>query len=120
MAVDSGEEKAIIISCDLTSINCLLASKIREKFALLTDEVDPKYIIFGATHTHTSVGYKAPKGFAVDILDEFLPEDKKYTKLVETDDSVIGPDEALEFLSDRISLAAKQTFIMQISCDALG
>lgn len=110
MAIEGDGQKAIIISCDLTSINCLLASKIREKFAILTDEIDPKYIIFGATHTHTSVGYKGPKGFAVDILDEFLPEDKKYTKLVETDDSVIGPDEALEFLSDKISLAAKKAW----------
>ena len=110
MAVDSGKEKAIIISCDLTQITCLLASKIREKFALLTDEVDPKYLVFGATHTHTSVRYKASADFSLDILDEFLPEDKKYTELVEADDSVITPDEALEFLSDRISLAAKKAW----------
>ncbi len=110
MAIEGDGQKAIIISCDLTSINALLAEKIREKFALLTDEVDPKYIIFGATHTHTSVGYKSTKNFAVDILNEFLPDDKKYTKLVETDDSVIGPDEALEFLSNKISLAAKKAW----------
>ena len=58
MAVEGNGEKAIIISCDLTSIDSLLANKIREKFALLTDEVEPEYIVFGATHTHTSVGYK--------------------------------------------------------------
>ncbi len=110
MALEGGAQKAVIISCDLTGINPLLLEKVREKFALLTDEVDPKYIVIGATHTHTSVGYKNPKTFPVDILNEFLPEDKKYTKLVETDDSVIGPDEALEFLSDRISLAAKKAW----------
>lgn len=110
MAIDGGEQKAIIISCDLTAIFSSLADKIREKFALLTSEVDPKYLIFGATHTHTSVGYTEPKTFSVNIFSEFLPEDKKYAELVESDDSVIGPDEALEFLSDKISLAAKKAW----------
>ena len=110
MAIEGGEEKAIIISCDLTGINSLLAEKIREKFAIICPEVDPKYVIFGATHTHTSVGYKTNDDFTLKTLDEFLPENKKYTKLVEENNEVITPEEALEFLSDRISLAAKKAW----------
>ncbi len=110
MAVQSGEEKAIIISCDLTSITSGLAEKIKEKFAALTDEVDPKYIVAGATHTHTSVKYVGGASAAVQILNEFLPEGKKYTKLVEEDESVITPEEAMEFLAERIALAAKKAW----------
>lgn len=111
MAVQCGEEKAIIISCDLTSIDTALTEKIREKFAEMTDEIGTKYLVFAATHTHTSVKY-ADGSFssALQILNEFLPEGKKYTRLVEADDSVIAPEEALEFLSDRIALAAKRAW----------
>lgn len=111
MAIEGGDQKAIIISCDLVSVRAVLAKKIREKFAALTDEVDPKYIIFGATHTHTSINYASGSvSPAVKILNEFLPADKQYTKLVETDDTVLGPEEAQEFLSDRIALAAKKAW----------
>ncbi len=110
MAIEGDDQKAIIISCDVTSITAVLAEKIRKKFAELTDEVDPKYLIFGATHTHTSIKYMAGNSVAVDILNEFLPADKQYTKLVKTDDSVMGPEEAQEHLSTRIALAAKKAW----------
>ena len=110
MAVQNGEEKAIIVSCDLTSLNSILVAKAREKFAQMTDEIDSKYVIMGATHTHTSIKYAAGVSAVVQILDEFLPEDKKYKPLVEADDSVLGPEEAIEFISDRIALAAKKAW----------
>lgn len=110
MAIEGEGQKAVIVSCDLTFINNLLIDRVREKFSKLTDEIEPEYIIFGATHTHTSIGYKDERGFAVDILDEFLPEDKKYQQLVEADDDVMSPDEALEFLADKISVAAKKAW----------
>lgn len=110
MAIQNGEEKAIIVTCDLTSINAALVAKIREKFAEMTDEIDSKYVIMGATHTHTSIKYQSGFSPVVQILDEFLPEDKKYKPLVETDDSVLGPEEAMEFISDRVALAAKKAW----------
>lgn len=110
MAIQNGEEKAIIVTCDLTSINAALVAKIREKFAEMTDEIDSKYVIMGATHTHTSIKYQSGFSPMVQILDEFLPEDKKYKPLVETDDSVLGPEEAMEFISDRVALAAKKAW----------
>lgn len=111
MAIESANDQAIIISCDLTSVADNLKNKIRENFAKLTDEVAPEKIIMGATHTHTSVGYyTGTGGFATEILDEFSPEDKKYKKLVETDDSVISHKEALEFLAEKIAIAAKKAW----------
>lgn len=110
LAVEGDGQKAIIISCDLTSVSKILVDRVREKFAALTDEVDPKYLIMGATHTHTSVGYTKGASIDVRILDEFLPKDKKYKKLVKPDETVLTEDEALEFLSDRIALAAKRAW----------
>ena len=113
MAIQSGDEKAIIISCDLASTNGDLLAGVREKFAKLTDEVDPKYIIIGATHTHTSIGYEVNRGAKapdVAIFSEFFPEGKTYKELVEKDDSVIAPEEAFEMLTDRIAKAAKDAW----------
>lgn len=113
MAIHAGDEKAIIISCDMTGINGNILAAIREKFSKLTNEVSPEYILVGATHTHTSVGYEAGRGALspnVEIYSEFVPESKTYKELVEKDETVFQPEEAFEFLSDRIALAAKRAW----------
>lgn len=112
MAIDSGSEQAIIISCDLTSIAENLLNNVRESFAKINSEIAPEKIIIGATHTHTSIGYK--KGHARvnvnEILKEFMPESKNYKKLVESDDSVITPEEALVFITEKIATAANNAW----------
>lgn len=112
MSIQNGKERAIIISCDLTAVNGELIKSVREKFAQMTDEIDPKYIIVGATHTHTSHKYSSGLEKNASILSEFMKEGKgkNYSKLVETDESVLSPTEAFEFLSDRIALAAKKAW----------
>lgn len=80
MAIEGGDQKAIIISCDLTNISADLGKMIRERFAKLTDEIDPKYIIFGATHTHTSIKYGSTTGGfspAVKILKEIIENEEQ-------------------------------------------
>lgn len=110
MALESGNEKAIIISCDITSFNNELVDLIREKFSKLTDDISPEMLIMGATHTHTSVNFKKGTRDAIKILNEFLPDGKKYSSLVTVNDEVITPEEATEFLADRISTAAKKAW----------
>ena len=110
MAIEGNGQKAIIISCDVANITALLAKRIREKFSKMTDEVDPKHIIFGATHTHTSIKYDTDFSAAIKILNEFLPPEKQYKPLVETDDAVMGPEEAIEHLSTCIATAAKKAW----------
>ena len=110
MALESGNEKAIIISCDITSFNNELVNLIREKFSKLTDDISPEMLIMGATHTHTSVNFKKGARDAIKILNEFLPDGKKYSSLVTVNDEVITPEEATEFLADRISTAAKKAW----------
>ena len=110
MAVECGDQQAIFISCDITSFSEFLVDRIREKFAEMNDEVSPDKLIMSATHTHTSVNHRDTSWAAISILNEFLPEGKKYTKLVETNDEVISPKEAREFLADRIASAAKKAW----------
>ena len=110
MAISGGNHNAIIISCDLTAVNGALMEKIREKFASLTDEVNPANIIVGATHTHTSVKYAVGLSKIADIVNEFLPENKKYTTELKVNSDVISAEEALEFLSDKIASAAKKAW----------
>ena len=110
MALELAGEKAIIVSCDITSFNNELVNLAREKFSLLTDEVSPKMLIMGATHTHTSVNYKKNTRAAITILEEFLPSGKKYKSLVNKSDDVITPEEATDFLASRIALAAKNAW----------
>ena len=64
----------------------------------------------GATHTHTSVNFKKGTRAAISILEEFLPEGKKYESIVKINEDIITPDEATEFLAERIATAAKKAW----------
>ena len=116
MAVESDGEQMIIASADVVSLPLGLINVAREKFAIICPGVDPRKLIVGATHTHTSLRLSAPTtkatGFdtAVSVLKEFLPEGKDYTKLVEADDTVLTVEEGNELVTDKIALAAKNAW----------
>lgn len=110
MAIDSDGEQAIIVSVDIVKINDSVLVKAREKFAKLNSEVDPEKVIIGATHTHTSLECASNISATRDILNSFLPDGKKYTALVEADDSVLSFEECIELVSDKISLAADRAW----------
>lgn len=107
LAIDSGAEQMIAVSCDLTSVSNDLVKLAREKFVQLGGEVSPEKIIIGAIHNHTAFGYGTPKSFTKDILNEFLPEGKKYTSIAEKRDDLFEGEEALIFLAEKIAKAAK-------------
>ncbi len=120
MAVEADGDSMIMVSADIICIQDGALALIRDKLSSMVTDFDVNKLIVAATHTHTSLrlapskGYqnrsKAHSGESAGILDEFLPEDKKYTPLVEVDDTVITPDEATEFLTDKIALAAKRAW----------
>ncbi len=111
LAVECGQEQLILMSADLTSIPVGVLALARQEFAVLCPEVSPDRLVLAATHTHTSLTLADPGGKAtgwttIAILDEFLPEDKKYKPLVSPDDSVITPQEAAVFAAEKIARAA--------------
>lgn len=113
LALSSGEEKMIIVSVDIVGIEDALLRRTREVFASLTDEIPPELLMFGATHSHTSVDCSCCSGLDVaqSILNEFLPEAKRYHPLVEAaGDSVLAGEEALEFLAKRLAAAAYEAW----------
>lgn len=117
MAVEGNGDQMILVSADLVALNSYVLGQAREKLAQLTTEIDVSKVIVCATHTHTSMRTAASKDDgkifvspATKILNEFLPADKQYTQLVQTDDTVITPLEAAEFVSEKIAIAAKRAW----------
>lgn len=113
MAVESDGDAMILVSVDVAHTDSGLVSLAREKFEALTSEVPANKVVISATHTHTSLTMNVPSkssgstlATAEKILAEFLPEGKQYKDLVETDESVITPEEAAEFVCEKIALAA--------------
>ncbi len=112
MAISKGEQSAIIVSCDLTSVNQYLIDQVKSDLLEMCPDFPVENLIIGATHTHTSVGYtrRGVSSSAKDILKEFMPPEKQYTPIVKADDSVMSSEDALFFLSVRIAKAAKNAW----------
>lgn len=115
MAVEADGDCAIIISGDLVCIPSCVLERTREKFAAICPEMDPGKIILAATHTHTShtLGTSDVNSGSWEIqklMDEYLPTENRYEALVEPDSNVMTPQEATEFVTDRITLAAKKAW----------
>ena len=117
MAVEADGDQMILVSADLTSIPGYLLALAREKFAAYDLGVDPRKLMVGATHTHTSHTLANSRAADTDtfasarsILEEFFPEGKRYETLVTPDESVMNPKDATEFVTDKIALAAKRAW----------
>ena len=113
MAVEANGDQMIMVSADLTSITEYFMGIVREKFAAICDEVDPRKLMVAATHTHTTHTLSRNKTYKKtpkDVVKDFLPAGKEYTPLVTAGEDVITPEEATEFVSDKIALAAKRAW----------
>lgn len=107
MAVESGEgessEKAIIISCDLVTINDgtrqnsenSLLGIVRKKLTQSIPGLSPRQILINATHTH-SAPYCSPHKNSVDIYG------------VELD--AMSPAECLDYISAKIVSTAEEAW----------
>ena len=106
MAVESDGEQMILCSCDLVSLNDDLVATAKQKIAKICD-VSPEKVLFSATHTHTSILYKAAgAGSTVGIIARYMPEGKSYKEKVTAENQdVLTTEEAVEFISDKMALA---------------
>ena len=111
MAVEGDGAQMIIASVDLVSVSEELLKLARQRFAAMTNEVSPEQMIVCAIHSHTSIAYQKGGVGTKNILNEFLPEGRKYTALVSSErDDVLTPEEAIEFLAEKIAIAAKKAW----------
>jgi hypothetical protein len=58
LALESGDEAAIFVACDLVHITSELLSKARARLKQLRPDFDGSRLILHATHTHTSLVYE--------------------------------------------------------------
>ena len=116
LAISSGDEQAVIVSCDLVGVSRNLVDEVREDLKKAEDGPDPMKVFIAAIHTHTGPAYTrktvaskyASKGTLSNssraILEELLPPGRKYVEAVNVSDNpdIIAGDEMLLFLKERI------------------
>ena len=114
MALEAGDEQAIICSTDLAAVNWTLLKGIRNRLQGNDAGLDPMKIMVAATHTHTgpvyaggrrmsekSGGVSGVKRWLTDLL---LPGQKYVEKVqIQGNRDIPTPEEILHFLIDRIA-----------------
>lgn len=117
MAVESDGEQLILASVDVEGMSDNQVNIARDKLAKLMPGFDTRKLVIAVTHTHTSLELgkrdnteRQKKPLSLDVLEEFLPADKKYKEKIVADDTIATPDEGIEFVTDKIALAAKRAW----------
>ena len=115
MAVDSGDSHMVICSCDLEGIGDNLVAETRARLADV-EGLDANNVIIHATHSHTSIDYyskrKIDLGTSLGILAQLLSEacGKQNEAPAQSDPDVMDDRDALYWLADKISEAAKSAW----------
>ena len=60
MVLDSGEDHAVLVSCDLVTISDSLRDGVRQRVAAMADGPTPDKVALNATHTHTGPEVRLP------------------------------------------------------------
>jgi len=108
LAIEAGDEQAILISADLTHVYAVLLEKVREKLAKLIPDFDASKLIVNATHTHTSAYYESGCSRGLNALSAYLGLESApaFGNGNKETDNLMEPYEAYLFLIDRITEAA--------------
>ena len=108
LAIEAGDDHAVIVSGDLTSASRNLLNEIREGLCDV-EGLDPMKITLGATHTHTSISYSGRSDYrSFDVFRANLPDGVEYQQVVNiTADGVQTPDEGREMLVAAVIKAVK-------------
>lgn len=110
LALELDGESAIFVSCDLVDIGMNLVAEVRKELSVRIPDFDGSKLIISATHTHTSVQYKAKNiegGSGLAVLKRYTPDNVKYEDPLPAGDDVITDEDALVFLTQRIADAAE-------------
>ncbi len=112
MAVESNGTQAIFVSVDIAKTSEALIELARKYFTEYGCDFDPNNIIVGATHVHTSLKTEEAASRTIDILNEFMPNGKKYTPLVNATEveDVISPKEGMDLVARQIAKAARDAW----------
>lgn len=107
LAIESGDDAVVFVSCDLGNTPYSLLEAVREA---LPNNFPKEKLIINAIHTHTSFGYSGRTDTLTkvrDVLGKMLPEGYGYKSIVDDKDpTIFGGEEARLFLVERIAKAA--------------
>ena len=113
LAIDSGDDQAVLVSCDISSICWGLLRSVRETLAGNTVGLDVNKIVLSAIHTHTGPKYAAQRsrGDATNsannrkILESYLAPGQKYVEKVNVSSNpdIATNEEVTALLVERIS-----------------
>ena len=108
LAIEAGDDHAVIVSGDLTSASRNLLKEIRGHLGDIPG-LDPMKVTLGATHTHTSISYTGRGDRAgLDMFKKMLPEGVEYKQVVNTTaEGVQTPDEGRAMLIAGVVKAVK-------------
>ena len=120
LAVDSGDEQMVLVSCDLASIGNELLMNVRKALADNDMGLDVNKIVISAIHTHTGPKY-AGKRSRGDIggvvghrqnLESFLAPGQKYVEKVNisSNPEIATNEEVTALLLERIPQAIEQAW----------
>ena len=108
MAIDSGDDQAIMCSVDLLLAKRQVVQEVRERLAGNTLGIDPNKVTFSSIHTHTapvvpnsSKVTTVSSGFRT-LLEPYIPAGKKYVESapVNDDPEIMKPAEYFVLLVD--------------------
>ena len=114
LAIDHGDDHAILVSCDLAVVSWNLLQDVRERLSGNTVGINPRKIVMSAIHTHTGPDYKgnckrnASKCSAVmslrEALEQFLAPGQKYIETVNisSNPEIASMEEVWELLMEQI------------------
>ena len=96
MAIDSGDDHAIMCSIDLLMMNKAALREIRAKLAEMNLGIDPNKVMFSAIHTHTApivsnVRSAASTSSFRSLMEPYIPADKKYVESAPVNDPDVMP-----------------------------
>jgi len=115
-AIECGDQRAILLSVDIVSLQDNLIAACRTQFARICPEVDPENLIIFATHSHTSLVARMDSADGINIgsvnkiLEDFFPAGKLYKPKATADDSVLTPDEGAQLVASTVAKAAKRAW----------
>ncbi len=114
LAIQSGEEQAIICSCDLVVVSDYLMQKAREN--IQNPQIDKDKVLACAIHSHNAYVYTRNKKdggvkriSALEMIAKLMPKDCVYHAEAPSTEAM-DPDDALEFLGKKIAEAVEKAF----------
>ncbi len=110
LALDAGEQQAIMVSTDLVAADLNLLLAVREAIKPQIPDFDPEMLMISAIHTHTSIQFTASNlpdaGGSLSVLRKYKPAEVTYVDNAPADPDVMTDDEALVYLTGKIAEAA--------------